>query len=75
MRKKRYRRVPRDIVMPQVTQTPKPNQAEADIDRAVERVYRMYGPDLSVFFKAVQSELQLERHEKRDQGQLFHTDQ
>ncbi len=42
------------------------NEAEEAIDRAVERVYQMYGPDLSVFFDAVQSQLQLERHEKKD---------
>ena len=48
------------------TRTKALNQAEMDIDQAVERVYRMYGPDLSVFFNVVQAELQRERHEKQD---------
>ena len=51
-----------------VSKTPTVNQAEEDIDRAVERVYRIYGPDLSVFFRAVQNQLQLERSEKSSPG-------
>jgi hypothetical protein len=51
-----------------ISKTPTVNQAEEDIDRAVERVYRIYGPDLSVFFRAVQNQLQLERSEKSDRG-------
>jgi hypothetical protein len=42
----------------------KPNQAEIDMDRAVERVYQTYGSDLSVFFRAVQQEMEMERMEK-----------
>ena len=42
--------------------TPTVNQAEEEIDRAVKQVYRIYGPDLSVFFRAVRD--QLERSEK-----------
>jgi hypothetical protein len=37
------------------------NQAEIDIDRAIERVYRTYGPDLTVFFDAVHKQQQQER--------------
>ena len=50
------------------SKTSRTNQAEADIDRAVERVYKMYGPDLSVFFGVVKDQLQLDRHEKHDRS-------
>jgi hypothetical protein len=51
--------------------------AEEEIDRAVERVYQRYGPDLSVFFQAVnnhhgQLQLGLDKHEHRDQDPGFH---
>jgi hypothetical protein len=50
--------------------------AEEEIDRAVKRVYQRYGPDLSVFFRAVQNqgqlELGLEKHE-REQDNRFRT--
>jgi hypothetical protein len=41
---------------------PVPTQAEAEIDRAVERVYQMYGPDLSVFFDAVRHQTEIEQN-------------
>jgi hypothetical protein len=41
------------------------SQSEKEMDTAVERVYRTYGPNLSDFFKAVQGHLQLQREEKR----------
>jgi hypothetical protein len=68
MAKKKTCRVPPDSVPKETTQKPKMNHAEADIDQAVERVYRMYGPDLSAFFNAVEQQQQIERHEKHNQG-------
>jgi hypothetical protein len=55
---------------PPMPKTPKPTKAPAEeaIDRAVERVYQTYGPDLSVFFQAVQNhgQAELEKHERDD---------
>jgi hypothetical protein len=45
------------------SETPAVNSAEENIDRAVERIYRIYGPDLSVFFRAVQGHLNLGKSE------------
>lgn len=50
--------------------------AEEEIDRAVERVYQRYGPDLSVFFQAVQNhhgqlQLELDKHQPSDQDNRF----
>lgn len=72
-RKLAHHRVPRNYIMPKKTQTPIANPAEEDIDRAVERVYRVYGPDLSVFFGAIQDHLQRsERRAKDDQSDAVH---
>ena len=66
-------RTPQIITAPKASKTPTVNQAEEDIDRAVERIYKIYGPDLSVFFRAVQSQLQLERSEKSSRGENVRT--
>jgi len=50
---------------PTIESAKRPKQAEVDIDRAVERIYRTYGPDLSAFFNAVDTEKRRERSEKR----------
>ena len=43
------------------------NQVEADLDRAVERVYRLYGGDLSAFFRAaVHDQVQLRQSGKEN---------
>lgn len=69
---KTIRRVPEVKTVPKASKTPTVNQAEEDIDRAVERVYRIYGPDLSVFFRAVQDQLQLERSERSNRRENVH---
>jgi hypothetical protein len=66
MAKKTFCRPPDVSATPKVS--PKPNKAEEDIDQAVERVYQMYGPDLSVFFNAVQHQQQLERQTKQERN-------
>jgi hypothetical protein len=72
MAKRESRRMPQNRVMYKKTQTPDSNQAEADADLAVKRVYQLFGPDLSVFFNAVQDQARLERHDRRDQEQHAH---
>ena len=44
--------------------------AEELIRRAAERVYQRYGPDLSVFFRAVESQGQLELDQCEKRGGL-----
>jgi len=65
--------VPFDLVVPKRTRPVNPNRAEADIDRAVERVYQIYGPDLSLFFKAVQTQQHVGRLEKSSETQHIST--
>ena len=65
---------PQNILQPEAVKTPPVNQAEKDIDQAVERIYRIYGPDLSVFFRAVRGQLQLERSERADNGENVSVD-
>src|SRR5207248_10774226 len=74
MTQKRPSSVPRKLTMPQVPRRPAPNQAEVEIDRAVARVHQLYGPDLSVFFKAVQDQLKLEQRDSHDQERDLHLD-
>jgi hypothetical protein len=56
------------------SETPAVNPAEENIDRAVERIYRIYGPDLSVFFRAVQGHLNLEKSEGAATADTRHPD-
>lgn len=58
---------PQITLPPKAPKAPAVNEAEEAIDRAVQRVYKIYGGDLSVFFKAAQERLNLERHEKQKQ--------
>jgi len=71
-RKMAAHHVPQDFTAPTKIRTPSVNQAEEDIDRAVARVHRIYGPDLSVFFRAIQNHLQFERREKDSQDKTLH---
>jgi hypothetical protein len=38
---------------------------DKDLDQAIRGIYKRYGPDLSVFFRAVRDHLNLERQEAR----------
>jgi hypothetical protein len=69
MAKAKTCRPPRNISVPNTTSKP-PSQADLDLNRAVERIYQTYGPDLSAFFSVVQTELQRERYEREKSAHL-----
>lgn len=48
-------------------------QVDRELDQAIHRVYQTYGSDLSVFFRAVQQQLNLERQEaQKKRGNIDH---
>jgi hypothetical protein len=69
MAKTKTCRPPRNISVPKAISKP-PSQADLDLNRAVERIYQTYGPDLSAFFNVVQTELRRERYEREQSARL-----
>lgn len=52
--------------MPKKTSTheqPTANRADKDLDQAIARVLRVFGPNLEAFFKAIRNQLGDERRE------------